>query len=250
MTAEAEHSAIFPVARLLSPVAISNAANFAAAAPTGRPRWDTQFIVISRRLHQDFIFVRHLLSVMNKKHLLPVLLVPCCILAIPAGAMLLKVEGWAWSPFDFVLMWVILTGAVGGYQFLASKAPNAAYRLAAALAVLAAILLFWINGAVGLIGSEDNPANLLYGIVLAIGVIGSALARLRPLGMARALGATAIAQLFIPLAALWVRPADFSPGLWPVLGLNFCFVLLFASSAVLFKRSGNDKARSGAPITA
>ena len=36
---------------------------------------------------------------------------------------------------------------------------------------MAAFLLIWINLAVGIIGSEDNPANLMYGAVLLLGLV-------------------------------------------------------------------------------
>ena len=100
-------------------------------------------------------------------------------------------------------------------------------------------MLLWINGAVGLIGSEDNPANLMYGGVLAVGVIGAVIARLEPLGMARALFATALAQFLVPVVALIIWRTDFSPGVVPVFGLNFFFVLLFAGSALLFRHAGS-----------
>ena len=38
------------------------------------------------------------------------------------------------------------------------------------MAIVAAFLLIWINLAVGINGSEDNPANLMYGGVLTVGV--------------------------------------------------------------------------------
>jgi hypothetical protein len=50
-----------------------------------------------------------------------------------------------------------------------------------------------MNLAVGIIGSEDNPANLMYGGVLAVGIIGAIIARFEPHGMARALVATTLA---------------------------------------------------------
>ena len=49
---------------------------------------------------------------MNKNSLLPVLLVPSVILLIPAAAMLFKVEGWAWGWGDFLVMWLLIAGAV------------------------------------------------------------------------------------------------------------------------------------------
>jgi hypothetical protein len=168
---------------------------------------------------------------------------------IPAAAMLFKVEGWAWSPADFVVMWVLLAGAVGAYKLVASKAPNGVYRVAASIAVTTGLVLLWVNGAVGLIGSEDNPANLMYAGVLAIGLVGAALARLQPAGMARALLVTAAAQFLVPVIALIVWRPDFSPGVAQVFGLNFGFVLLFAGSALLFRHAGNKSRGRGAPAS-
>ncbi len=51
-----------------------------------------------------------------------------------------------------------------------------AYRFAVGVALAAAFLLVWMNLAVGLIGSEDNPANLMYFGVLAVGFIGAIIA--------------------------------------------------------------------------
>jgi hypothetical protein len=175
---------------------------------------------------------------MNMKSLLPVLLVPSFILLIPAAAMLFKAEGWAWDFADFIIMWTLIAGAVLGYKFVASKAPSHAYRLAAGVAFATGLILVWINGAVGLIGSEDNPANLLYGGVLIIGVIGAVFARLEALGMARALFATALAQFLVPVVALIIWRPDFNPGVVQVFTLNFLFVLLFAGSAFLFRHAG------------
>jgi hypothetical protein len=181
---------------------------------------------------------------MNKKSFLPVVLVPSCVLMIPAAAMLFKVKGWAWDAADFVAIWVILAGAVLAYKFVASKAPNGTYRVAVAIAVVTGIVLIWMNGAVGLIGSEDNPANLMYGGVLAIGLIGAAIARLEPSGMARALSVTAVAQFLVPVIALIIWRPDFSPGVVQVLGLNFGFVLMFAASALLFRHAATKSGKS------
>lgn len=187
---------------------------------------------------------------MNTKSLLPVLLVPSCILTIPATAMLLKVEGWAWDAADFVIIWVIIAGAVAVYKFTASKAPNSAYRVAAGVALTTGVFLMWVNGAVGLIGSEDNPANLMYGGVLAVGLIGAAIARLQPLGMSVALLVTAVAQFMVPVIALILWRPDFSPGVAQVFGLNFGFVLMFAGSALLFRHAGTKSGGTSAPMTA
>src|SRR5687767_12921839 len=128
---------------------------------------------------------------MNKKSLLPVLLVPALILLIPLAAM---VDGWAWSAGDFIFMWVLMASVGLAYRFITNKAGNLAYRIATGVGLGTGFILIWINGAVGLIGSEDNPANLMYAGVLAVGAIGAAIARLEPLRMAWALFATALAQ--------------------------------------------------------
>jgi hypothetical protein len=187
---------------------------------------------------------------MNKKSIIPVLLVPSCILMIPATAMLIKVEGWAWDAADFVIIWVIIAGAVAAYKFVASKAAHRTYRVAAGIAVTTGVILMWINGAVGLIGSEENPANLMYGGVLAVGLAGAAIARLHPLGMARALFATAVAQFLVPVVALILWRPDFSPGVVQVFGLNFGFVLMFAGSALLFRHAAANSGAAGTPTPA
>jgi hypothetical protein len=191
-----------------------------------------------------------MVPLMNKKRLLTVLLVPSCILMLPAAAMLFHAEGWGWDAADFVIMWVLIAGAVAAYNFVASQAPNRAYRIASGIAVTTGLILVWLNGAVGLIGSEQNPANLMYGGVIFIGLSGAAIARLRPLGMARALSVTAVAQFLVPIVALMLWRPDFSPGAVQVFGLNSAFVLLFAGSAVLFRRAGTKPTGSGLPLGA
>lgn len=174
---------------------------------------------------------------MNLKTLLPILLIPTAIVMIPAAAMFFRAEGWAWSPADFIIAWAILATAITAYKLVASQAPNFPYRVGFGLAVATGVILIWINGAVGLIGSEDNPANLMYGGVLLIGLAGAVLARLRARGMAWALLATAATQFLVPIVALIIWRPDFSPGVMQVFGLNFGFVLMFAASAQLFRQA-------------
>jgi hypothetical protein len=187
---------------------------------------------------------------MNQKTLLPILLVPSCIVAIPAVAMLRHADGWNWTTIDFVVAWLALAAAVAAYKYVASKAPNVAYRVATGIAVVTGLVLLWINGAVGLIGSENNPANLMYGGVLAIGLLGAGIARLRPLGMARVLFVTAGAQFLVPVLALVLRPGDFDPGIAPVFGLNLGFVVMFAGAGFVFRHSGTREGNSRTPAAA
>lgn len=182
---------------------------------------------------------------MTRKDFLPVLMVPSCVLLIPAVAMLTKADGWHWDVGSFVSAWVLMAGVGFAYKFITRKAGGLAYRSAAGLALAAAFLLFWVNAAVGLIGSEDNPANLMYAGVVLIGAIGATLARYEAMGMARAMASAAAAQFFVPVVALWLRPDDFSPGVGPVFGLNFFFVFVFAASALLFRQSADPQRPTG-----
>lgn len=110
---------------------------------------------------------------------------------------------------------------------------NIAYRFAVGLALTAAFLIVWLNAAAGLIGIEDDdPANLLYVGVLAIGFIGAIIARLQPRGLARALLATALAQALVGAIALEL-PNTADP--LQILLLHGVFVALFVVAALLFR---------------
>jgi hypothetical protein len=118
---------------------------------------------------------------------------------------------------------------------------NTAYRLAAALALTAAFLIVWFNAAAGLIGIEDDdPANLLYAGVLAIGLMGAIVARFKPEGLSRALFATALAQALIGVIALELPNTASSTMIVIVHG---GLVAVFAGAAVLFRHA----ARKGLP---
>jgi GNAT superfamily N-acetyltransferase len=121
---------------------------------------------------------------------------------------------------------------------------NTAYRLAAGLALTAAFLIVWLNAAAGLIGIEDDdPANLMYVGVLAIGLIGAVTARFQPRGLARALFATALAQALVGAIALKLPNTASSV---QILLLHGLFVALFAGAALLFRYA----AREGFPARA
>ncbi len=162
------------------------------------------------------------------------------ILLIPALGNLF-VDGWYWGIADFVIMGVAIFGAGLAYQLIAKRmGTTGVYRAAFATGLLGALLLFWVNGAVGIIGSDDNPANLLYGVIFLVGFVGSLASRFRAPGMARTLFVAAVVQFFIPIFALLVWPAKASWGELGVMGVlmfNFIFVLLFTLAGLLFRRA-------------
>lgn len=115
-----------------------------------------------------------------------------------------------------------------------------AYRVAVGLALTAAFLIVWMNAAAGLIGIEDDdPANLLYGGVLAIGFVGALAARFQPRGLSRALFATALAQAVVGAIALRL-PNTASP--LQIVLLHGAFVALFAGAALLFRHAARQTA--------
>ena len=108
--------------------------------------------------------------------MLRVALVTGLLLLVPLVAMQFTDEV-RWNLADFVVAGALLFGAGATYQLLAARTDNLAYRAAVGVAVGATLMLVWANLAVGLIGSEDNPANLMYLGVLAVGIIGALVAR-------------------------------------------------------------------------
>jgi hypothetical protein len=84
-----------------------------------------------------------------------------------------------WDTADFAIFGAMLVGAGGTYELAARITGNTPYRAAVGVAIAAAFILVWMNLAVGIIGTEDNPANLMYGGVLAVGIVGAIIASSR-----------------------------------------------------------------------
>ena len=135
----------------------------------------------------------------------------------------------------------LLIGVGIAVELVSRKTGEAAYRAAVGLALGSAVLLGWVNGAVGIIGSEDNDANLMYGGVLVDGAIGAVIARFKPEGMARALFATALAQTLVAMIALVGRMGSPYSGPLEIVTINGFFVALFVGSAVLFSKAARGR---------
>jgi len=170
--------------------------------------------------------------------------VPTALLITPAIMMLRETEGWLWSPFDFAFAAVLLFGTTGLIDLAIRKGGSIAYRLGAGLAVLVSFLLIWINGAVGVIGDEDNPANLMFiGIILVV-LAGSALARFEARGMARAtLAAFALTFAIAAATPLFGWGADEPPGTARLTVLIGGFAALWGLSSALLDKAARDRAR-------
>lgn len=127
--------------------------------------------------------------------------IAAALLMLPFVAMQCSNEV-AWDESDFNLMGFMLFTACGLFELATRSSGILAYHAAAGVAVLTAFQLVWMNHAVGIIGTEDNTANLMFGGVLAIGIIGSIIARFPPHGMAQARVAAAIAEALVAVFAL------------------------------------------------
>ncbi|MEW6743973.1 MAG: hypothetical protein AB1486_14575 [Planctomycetota bacterium] len=114
---------------------------------------------------------------------------------------------------------------------------NTAYRVAVGIAVAAALLLVWMQGAVAT--ADDSPGLIFLG-VLVVGLIGTVIARFRPQGMARALFATALAQALVAVMAMiaWKQYVEISI-------LNGFFIALWIGSALLFRKAARVSLESG-----
>jgi hypothetical protein len=170
-----------------------------------------------------------------------IVLAPLLLLLVPLVAMQFSNEV-IWSPFDFVAAATLLVGTSLTYVLLTRRTASVAYRAASGIAVVAALLLVWMNLAVGIIGSEDDPANWMYVGALAIGAIGVLIARLQPRGMSRAMFAVAAALTMVAAVALLAgEQRDSSASVLQLLGLTGMFAALFVVSALLFRQAARQQ---------
>jgi hypothetical protein len=178
------------------------------------------------------------------KSIIRVALATGAILLIPLVAMQFTHEV-NWTLSDFLVMGVLLFGAGLTFVLIARMGDSTPYRLAVGVAVGAGLLLIWGNLAVGFIGNEDNPANLLYGSVLAVALIGAFVARFRPLGLSRAMLAAALTQFLVPVVAALIWKPEVNLGMVQVLVLNTVFAGLWVGAALLFRRASATGSNQG-----
>src|ERR1043165_1077158 len=126
---------------------------------------------------------------------------PAVITALILGIPLLRsllVGGWGWD-----IRAILLVGAVGTllfgigltFQMVIRKLGTPAYRAAVGIALGTTFLLVWGNFVQG--ADDVNPAAFGYFVAPMVGIIGAAIARFQPNGMARALFVTAAVQALV-----------------------------------------------------
>jgi len=171
----------------------------------------------------------------------PTVAVSLAATLILIAAVVLRSEG---SPADFMALAVDAAIIVGAVVYMAVNRHSKTYRWAVALALVPTFILFWAIGAVALLGPEigRNTADLIYFGVPAVGVIGAIIAGFRPLGMARAMFAMALAVLVLPVilvAGLTPLSPNQAGELFPygLLLVHSPFAALFAASGWLFRKA-------------
>lgn len=168
--------------------------------------------------------------------------IPTALLIAPAVAMRFTAEV-QWTAFDFVFAAALLYGTAGLIDLAVRKGGNTAYRFGAGLAVLVSFLLVWINGAVGVIGSEDNPANLMFIGIILVAIAGAVIARFEARGMARAmLVAFALNAAIAVAAPVFGWGADEPPGTIGLVMLIAVFAAMWGLSSALFAKAARDAA--------
>lgn len=174
------------------------------------------------------------------KSLTKLSLVTVTILLIPMIAMQIS-EDVIWTLSDFVFAGILIFTSGLAYILITHKSENYVYRIAVGFALFSGFFLIWSNMAVGIIGSENNEFNLLYFLVIAVGVIGAFIARFKPTGLMYTMFGMAVAQTMITIAALKAGMSNL-PGssVYEVLAVNGFFFTLFVIAGILFQYSVRD----------
>jgi hypothetical protein len=157
------------------------------------------------------------------------------LIALPLVAMQFTDEV-VWTASDFVFAIVMIGGVGLLLEFAVWLSDSWVYRAGFGFALLGGFMTVWINGAVGIIGDEGNPQNAIFIVVLATAFVGTLFARFRPRPMARALLATAAAQVGCYVYAL-VAGWDLT------LPITVFFLVFWLASAALFHWAADDGAR-------
>lgn len=154
------------------------------------------------------------------------------LLAAPAIAMQFEGSGVYWTSSDFVFAGVVFAMIGGLFELAARATRNISYRAAVVAAVAAVFLQLWITLAVGIIGSEDNPANWTYFAMVLAAMTATAvtLGKARPLGFAMwGLAALQVAFCILHLVQGHITVV-----------IDLFFAALFVLSARLFGRAAHQ----------
>jgi hypothetical protein len=142
------------------------------------------------------------------------------------------VEGWNWPPRAFVLVYVLFFGTALAYALIARKMGAWSYKAGVGVALVAGFALGWSN--MVHVADSENPANLVYYSVLAVGGVGAWLARLEARGLARTLFAMAATLALIAV----ILPSGAPPDMARRMAIGHgVLVALFTASGLMFRHA-------------
>lgn len=154
----------------------------------------------------------------------------CGLVLTPLVAMQFTPEV-QWTLSDFIFAAALIGGMGVLYEITVRRSANLMYRGGVAAALAATFLTVWINGAVGMIGSEDNPYNLVFLGVILLALVGAIVSRFEASGMGAAMALATLAQA---TAGMIGTMSDLRGGLFSI-GLALVWLL----SAALFHQAAD-----------
>jgi len=138
-----------------------------------------------------------------------------------------------WTPFDFALAAALLFGSLGIMELAIRRSGSLPFRAGIATTLFGIVSLIVVNGAVGIVGSEDDPANLMFVAVPLIGFGVVATRRFRRGIWPIALATMATAQVIVGAIALVGRVAIAGD----IVGATIGFAAIWLTAATLFARA-------------
>lgn len=158
--------------------------------------------------------------------------VAALLLALPLVAMQFTAEV-NWTAGDFLFA-ALLIGSVGlAFELTVRVTRSRWFRAGIAVALAASFLTVWVNGAVGMIGSEENPYNLFFLGVILLALAGAVAAGFRASGMALAMAAAAVAQGGLGIVGAFT---DLRGGIFATV-----FAGLWLLAAALFRQAARER---------
>jgi hypothetical protein len=146
-----------------------------------------------------------------------------------------------WTLFDFIFAGVLIGGVGLLFELAVRASGNWAYRGGVSLALATAFLLIWINGAVGIIGDEGGPANLVFHVIILLAITGAIVSGGKAKLMSRAMMVPAVAQalvaVYIAATGIGANKPPGQPGLSILIG---GFAVMWLGSALLFRKAATQ----------
>ena len=115
-----------------------------------------------------------------------------------------------WSTFDHIVWAFMLAIPATIIDLVSRMTGNWAYRGAVVIALGTSFVITWANLAVGIVGNEENPVNLIFFGVVAIALLGSPLVGFKAARLRWVFYLTAAAQALVfcgVTTALWLTAA-------------------------------------------